>query len=138
MDAMKRWLSLPRVERRTLVAAFALQVAIAVALRILPFRAVRRVLARTSTRTRRAPAADAEHLSHLTWAAAASGRRLGPASTCLTRSLAVQWLAARRGVVVPIHIGVRSTARSTRTRGLVNARQTTPITRALASFEGHT
>jgi hypothetical protein len=28
-------------------------------------------------------------------------------STCLSRALTVQWLASRRGIVVPVHIGVR-------------------------------
>lgn len=32
---------------------------------------------------------------------------MGRASTCLTRTLTVQWLASRRGIAVPVHIGVR-------------------------------
>jgi hypothetical protein len=137
---MKRWMSLSPRERRAFVAAFASQVAIAVALRSLPLSAVRRALARSSTLTRRAATAaeDPALLSLLTWAAGASGRRLGPVSTCLTRTLAVQWLAARRGVVVPIHIGVRR-AGALDAHAWIGDKATDDARYApLASFEGRT
>jgi hypothetical protein len=103
---MRRWLALSPVERSALVAAFLTQLVIAVVLRILPFPVVRRALARTA-RPDRSAKRPCTSIPLLQWAAAASGRRIGRPSTCLTRALTVQWLAARRGIVVPVHIGVR-------------------------------
>ncbi|HEY2907611.1 MAG TPA: lasso peptide biosynthesis B2 protein, partial [Vicinamibacterales bacterium] len=105
---MRRWLSLSHSEHRALVAALASQLAIALALRLLPFSTVRRVLARTATPRRGTPGRQADaSVALLTWAVDAAGRRLGRMSTCLSRALTVQWLASRRGIVVPVHIGVR-------------------------------
>jgi len=91
-----------------LVAAGVAQLVIGAALRILPFAIVRRALAATSGGHRsKAPSVSMQSCE---WAVAASGVRLGAASSCLTRMLALQWLAARRGIAVPVHIGVRRTA----------------------------
>ncbi len=104
---MRRWLSFSRPEYGALAAALASQLAIAVALRLLPFSTVRRVLARTASRTRSEARQDARSVALFTWAADATRRRLGTMSTCLSRALAIQWLAMRRGIDVPVHIGVR-------------------------------
>jgi hypothetical protein len=107
---MKRWISLSRVERRMLVSAASTQLALAAALRVLPFATVRRALALTTRRHERLNEHAAASLPLLQWAVDASARRLGAASSCLVRALTVQWLAGRRGIAVPVHIGVRRNA----------------------------
>jgi hypothetical protein len=103
---MGRFLALTSADRRLLGETAVVEVLVAVALRVLSFRALRRALARTPP-LREARITSRTSVARLEWAAAAVGRRLGRMDSCLARALTVQWLASRRGMDVPVRIGVR-------------------------------
>jgi hypothetical protein len=99
-----RLLRFPPAERRALVAAAAMQLLIALALRLVPVGRIAR--AAGAGRRHGRSDGDIEAANRWLWAVDASGRHLGRASSCLARALAAQWLAGGHGVRLPISIGV--------------------------------
>jgi hypothetical protein len=98
-------------DRRLLVKAALLLWAVRLGLWVLPYRLVRRLVARPlSRRSSRAsvsvPALDeVERIAKAVRAA----RRYVPAATCLTQALATEWLLRRVGQPASLRIGVRRT-----------------------------
>src|SRR5262245_46450133 len=99
---IRRFLRLPATDRGLLVAALPLLVALRLALLIVPFGSLRRLLARAARTPSRRPG-SAERIA---WAVQRVGRVPG-LTTCLTQALAAQWMCLRRGIPSRLHIGVR-------------------------------
>jgi hypothetical protein len=78
--------------------------AIRVGLSLLPFRTLRAILARVTSRPR-GRGADEETVTRIAWAVAAAGARV-PGASCLSQALAAQVLLARLGELSDLRIGV--------------------------------
>ncbi len=91
-------------ERRLALCALLLVGAIRVALWVVPFRRVRQFL-RAFERMPFSVPADLP-APCLVWAVRAASRRI-PMATCLTQSLALQFLMTRAGRPAQLHFGVR-------------------------------
>jgi hypothetical protein len=105
MQRMAKFLRLPSTHRHLLVKSVCLLGAIKLGLWLLPFRTLRRFLARM---TQVAPAlheADQASIKRVVWAVAVASRYL-PEVTCLAQALAGQVLLARRGHLVRLRLGV--------------------------------
>lgn len=90
-------------ERRLLLEAVMLLALVRLGLRLLPFRAVRGLLARFGAGAGTA-AAGADVTRRVLWAVNAASRPAGV--TCLPRALAAHTLLARRGLASDLRIGV--------------------------------
>lgn len=101
-----RFLTLSAGKRRLVIEAFVLQASIAVALRVVRFGRLRRLLARVSRAEGSASPNAAAVVERVAWAVSASSRYLGGASTCFTQSLAAAALLGRRGCPAQVAIGV--------------------------------
>jgi hypothetical protein len=106
MRSLRRFLRLPSTDRRLLVKAALLLEAIKVALRLLPFRVLRRLVAdaeKTPIGLRWIKSASAEKVA---WAVETASRIIPGEKTCLTQALAAQVLLTRRGYPALLHIGI--------------------------------
>lgn len=101
---LRTFVSLPPAERGLLLRTAVLVVAIRVVLWVLPLRVVWRLVQACERLAYRVPS-DLP-LSRLEWAVRAASRRV-PAATCLTQSLALQFLLVRAGRSSEVHIGVK-------------------------------
>ena len=101
---LRTLVSLPSFERGLLLRTLPLVVAIRAALWVLPLRQVRRLIRACERLPFHVPA-DLP-VSRLEWAVRAVSRRV-PMASCLTQSLALQFLLARTGRSSEIHIGVK-------------------------------
>ncbi len=104
---LHRFLLLPAADRWLLIKAALLLEAIKLGLRLLPFRTVRRLLARAAGGPARRPRC-ANHASAdgVAWAVDVASRHVPGAKSCLTQALAAQVLLTRRGYPALVHIGV--------------------------------
>jgi hypothetical protein len=84
-----------------LLRAFTLTVGVRVALRLVPFRILRRVV----HARRRPPTPGAPEVDRIAWAVQASARRV-PDATCLTQALVAETLLHRAGHEAILHLGV--------------------------------
>jgi hypothetical protein len=112
-----KFLRLTATDRRLLVTAVLLLGAVRLGLWLVPFQALRQLLAKMTrhatdaTARLSSPKSDATdarrgmHPDRIVWAVVV-GSRYVPKSTCLAQALAVQMLLARRGVPAHLHIGV--------------------------------
>jgi hypothetical protein len=101
---MTRFLRRPRADRRLLALAAVLHVVVAIGVRMLPFRRVRRVLAWFGAAARRP--SSIEHVdARAVLAVRAVAARL-PGGTCLTDALVAQCLLARYGCETTLCFGV--------------------------------
>jgi Transglutaminase-like superfamily len=103
---LRTLLSLPPSERALVLRTLPLVGAIRVALWILPVRQVWRLI-RAAERLPFSVPANLP-VSRLEWAVRAASRRV-PMASCLTQSLALQFLLVRTGRSSEVHIGVRKT-----------------------------
>lgn len=104
MERLRSFLRLRQVERRRLLQAGLLMGAVRLALRMLPFRFVRGLLARLAPAGSPRSAPDEASLKWIPWAVRTAG---GPLSaTCLVQALAAQTLLARSGHPAHLRIGV--------------------------------
>lgn len=104
---MRRWhrlLDLAPADRRLLLEAIPLVLAIRLGLWLLPFRTLRRLLEKAVSEDR-GPDGEDRIVERVAWAVKAASRRV-PAATCLTQALAAQVLLRRRGLSPRLHIGV--------------------------------
>ena len=100
MRSFKRFAKLPTADQLLVLQALLLIAAMWIALRMLPFRVVRR-----HTVTERQQS-DANHpVSHIIWAVAAASRYFA-AATCLPQALAAHVLLARSGHLSKVELGV--------------------------------
>ena len=95
-----RWRELSASERRMLVSAATLSLAMRVALAVVPWRS----LARTRARHEGGGVNDAEAIRLVRWAIGVCSRRL-PGQTCLSAALAAQRLLARHGIASTVEVG---------------------------------
>ena len=96
-------------ERRLLAGVALLLVGLRVALALLPYRIVRRLLdgpASDGLLTAE-PAIPEPRRRQMIWAVEAVGRRVLGDSPCLPQALALRWMLRRHGEDTTLHIGVR-------------------------------
>jgi hypothetical protein len=105
MAAWKRLRALGSDDRRLVLEAGALMLALQGAVRLLPFAAVRRCLDRIARQGERR-ACNSETRVRIVWAVRAVGTRL-PATTCLIEALAADTMLRRAGYSSTLRIGVR-------------------------------
>jgi hypothetical protein len=106
MASLRKLWRLPGADRKLLIKAALLLVAVKLGMRLLPFRSLRRLLARVSdTRTLPRPT-DRAPAERITWAVEVASRRVPGAKGCLTQALAAQVMLTRRGCPALLHIGV--------------------------------
>lgn len=108
MRRLSKFLRLSTTERRLLIEASLLLGAIGPALRLIPFKTVRRLLDRASRTAAGSRKADPPSAERVVWAVTVASRyvpRAG-AGTCLTRALAAQTMLAKRGYPALLRIGL--------------------------------
>jgi hypothetical protein len=103
--AVERFFRLPPADRRLLVRSLLLLAATRVALWMLPFQTVRRLLARTARPT----AAARTPTERISWAIGVA-QRVIPSATCLPQALVGEALLTRAGHPFELRIGVAKTA----------------------------
>ncbi len=94
-------------ERRLLAGVALLLVGLRVALALLPYRVVRRLLDGRPREISSAPAIPEPRRRQMIWAVEAVGRRVLGDSPCLPQALALRWMLRRHGEDTTLHIGVR-------------------------------
>lgn len=99
MRRARKLLALSSGERCLLLQSASLLGAVRLGLRLLPFQALRRLLARA-----RMPACQAS-VEQIAWAVSVAGRYV-PMSTCLTQALVGQVLLSQHGYPATLRIGV--------------------------------
>jgi hypothetical protein len=97
-------LQLSPADRRLLLEAALLVLAIRLGLWLLPFRVLRHLLGRIA-REQPSPTGEAQLVERIAWAVKGVSRCI-PQATCLTQALAAQVLLQRRGLPARVHIGV--------------------------------
>ncbi len=103
---LRKFLRLPRADKLRLVNSAILLVLIRLGLKLMPLRALRRLLSRVGRVREQGSAPAEEAICRTVWAINAAGRRIPWASTCLTRALAAQVMLGRIGEMSDLHIGV--------------------------------
>lgn len=101
-----RFFRLGAADRARLAKAALVISAIRLALRLLPFRVVRRLLVRSTITANDLAKPDRAAVAQIAWAVAAAGRHMPWAATCLTRAMAAQMLLGRIGEPTHLHLGV--------------------------------
>jgi hypothetical protein len=106
MSRLRRFYQLAPLDRRLLIQALFLVVAIRLALWLLPFPTIRRLVTRFARPCTPRPFNKGDQdSSKLAWAVKTVSRYV-PAAACLTQALAAQVLLGRRGFPSRLHIGV--------------------------------
>ena len=106
MERLRRYLRLPPNQRWLLIKAALLLEAIKLAMRLIPFKVLRRLAdraGRTFVRRRSGTHLPAQTVA---WAVETISRNTPGEKTCLTQALAAQVLLTRRGYSSLLHIGV--------------------------------
>jgi hypothetical protein len=103
MPAIRRWMDLPRAEKRLFLAALGWVVLFRASLWMLPLRFVMGLSRRVSRPRSMSPTEDMIPLIHQ---AVRRASRFMPRATCLTRSLSVHAMLGRRGIDTQLRIGV--------------------------------
>lgn len=108
MKRVCRFLRLPSSDRRLLFSTALLVWAVRLGLWLLPFRTLRRLLAKPAQKMAQAREADPTEIKRVVWAVETVSRYV-PAATCLTRALVTHVLLTQRGCVALLRIGVAKT-----------------------------
>jgi hypothetical protein len=106
MEHLRKFVCLPRAERRLLIKAALLLEAIKLGIRLLPFQTVRRLLAQVADARVRLRRIDSFSAKRVGWAVEIASCHTPGVKTCLAQALAVQVLLRRRGYPALLHIGV--------------------------------
>lgn len=110
MKGLRTFVRLPRDERRLVLRALLLVTAIRVALWVLPFQRLQRIIGSGGSSGRLPVSAPAGMpVGRLVWAVRAASRRI-PWASCLTQSLALHCLLIHAGHRSQIRIGVAKDA----------------------------
>lgn len=107
MSALTRFLCMSRPERLLILRVAALQCAIRLALRLIPFRRVIAAVNRQSNSRIRGRARTRFTPEQLARAVSMTSGRLFRDAPCLTQAFAVKVLYCRRGLPASVRIGVR-------------------------------
>ena len=105
MSKLRKFLLLPSAERSLLVKAGFLLIGMRLALWLLAFPSLMRLVERLNHSRGEVLATDPLLVEKIAWAVQASARYI-PKATCLTQALAAQTLLRRRGFQADLHIGV--------------------------------
>ena len=106
MKALRSWWNLPSSDRRLVIQVAFMMIMVRLALRFLPVKITRRLLAWDEPTCRMPAMNDPAYKDRVVWAVSAVGRQILGDGPCLTQALATQWLLKRRGYRASIHIGV--------------------------------
>ena len=106
MEILRKFLVLPTYDRWLLIKAAFLLEAIRLGVRLLPFRTLRRLLARAADTSIGPRHAEQVSTDRVTWAVKIAAQYGPGAKSCLTQALTTQVLLARRGYPTLLHIGV--------------------------------
>src|SRR5215212_7268525 len=106
MRRLRRFLRLSVTNQLLLLKAALLLGAMRLALWLLPFHTLRRLLAKASKSTTRLQEMDRSSISRVAWAVEVVGQNMPRVGTCLSQALVMQVLLARRGHRAHVHIGV--------------------------------
>lgn len=105
MKRLRKFLRLPPADRRLLASAGLLLGAINLALSLLSFQIVRKLLARMEQGSARPTRMGQPSSERIAWAVAVASRYV-PKASCLTQALAARVLLIRQGHPAHLHIGV--------------------------------
>jgi hypothetical protein len=106
MRRLRKFTRLPAAERRLLMKAILLLCAVKVGLELLPFRTLRRLLAKLAVLPVGLQYVEDRHsIERVVWAVELAGRLMPRTSTCLTQALTAQVFLLRRGHPALVHIG---------------------------------
>jgi hypothetical protein len=105
VSKLRKFLRLPSVERRLLIKAGFLLMGMRLALWLLAFPSLIRLVERLNHSRSEVLATDPLLVEKIAWAVQTSARYI-PKATCLTQALAAQILLRRRGFQADLHIGV--------------------------------
>ena len=108
MSVLRRYLRLPHAERALLPRLAVLVAVIRVALWVSPFTTVQKLLGGRALQALVPPTLAEWPVTRLVWAVETISRRI-PSATCLTQSLALQFLLTRAGRSSALRIGVART-----------------------------
>ena len=103
---MLKFLLLPTTEKLLLMEAVFLLITMELGKRILPFRALRRLLPQAADEYAQLSRASYTPPERIAWAVQAASRWTPGARSCLTQALAAQVLLTRRNHTARLHIGV--------------------------------
>ena len=109
MGLVSKFFRLPAADRRLLVKVMLLVWMVRVGLWMLPFRAVRRLLAKLARKPVAPQTRDGTLVSRVVWAVTVACRYV-PAATCLTQALVTKLLLERRNCDAILRIGVARSA----------------------------
>lgn len=105
MERLRKFFLLSFDDRRLLMRSVVLLTVIKLGLRLLPFRTMRRLLAK-ATRTGERTGADPSLVEKVVWAVEAVHSHIPVLKNCLSEALAAQVLLARQGHISTLRIGV--------------------------------
>jgi hypothetical protein len=105
VPSLGKFVRLPRARQALTIKAFALLLLTWLAMRLLRFRTVRRLLDHLGQPVPRLVRGNRSPAREIGWTVAAAGRLL-PFVTCLPRALTVEVLLARRGLAAQLYFGV--------------------------------
>jgi hypothetical protein len=105
MNKLLKFFSLKPAERRLLLRAFLLLVAIRAGLLLLPFQMQQRALFRLRRNSLGAPVSNSGLADQIAWAVKTASPWV-PGASCLTQALTVKFLLTRAGLPHQVHIGV--------------------------------
>jgi hypothetical protein len=107
MDRLRKFVRLTPLERGLLIKAMLLLGLIGLGLRLVPFAALWRILARMSRPTTKTSGkAEGAYVRGVTWAVSTAGRHMPRRAGCLGQALAAKALLSRRGIQARLCIGV--------------------------------
>src|SRR5574338_1593341 len=98
MGRVRSFFRLPRAKQRVLVSSVLLVTSSRIALHVLPFQTLQRLVDRLARAPRGGAPADASEIATIVWALRAAGKRTPEAGRCLVEALAGRVLLGRRGV----------------------------------------
>jgi hypothetical protein len=105
MKRLYNFCRLPALSRHLFVRSFLLLALVRVGLWVLPFKTLRRLLARMTRPYTESPGEDQTPLERVAWAVTVASQYV-PAATCLTQALVTQMLLRRRGLPASLRLGV--------------------------------
>lgn len=113
MKRLRRFFSLTPARRHLLAKSAILLAAVRLSLWLLPFRVVRRVIAKMSHSTHSFSETSQTYTDQVAWSVSAIGRHFPILGHCLTQALATQALLGKHGQPVNLRIGVLRTDEGT-------------------------
>src|SRR3989441_4973802 len=106
MSRLRKFLALPAPERRVLLAATLLLPTVRLALSILPFRTMRRLVTRLARARNDGPLASPPSPARVGWAVRTAGRYVPRGGNCLAQALTAHVLLRRLGHPSRLRLGV--------------------------------